>query len=131
MIKIFVNGTFDILHTGHLELLAYARSLGDFLCVGIDSDRRVKELKGSARPINNQQERKTMLEAVRYVDSVHIFDSDDDLRALIADCDVMVKGDDYQGQPIVGQEVCKQIIFFKKIDGYSTTQKISNITSRR
>jgi D-beta-D-heptose 7-phosphate kinase/D-beta-D-heptose 1-phosphate adenosyltransferase len=130
MTKIFVNGTFDILHTGHLELLAYARSLGDFLHVGIDSDRRVKELKGSSRPINNQQERKTMLEALRYVDSVHIFDSDNDLRVLIADCDVMVKGDDYQGQPIVGQEVCKQIIFFKKINGYSTTQKISDITNR-
>jgi D-beta-D-heptose 7-phosphate kinase/D-beta-D-heptose 1-phosphate adenosyltransferase len=130
MTKIFVNGTFDILHTGHLELLAYARSLGDFLHVGIDSDRRVKELKGSSRPINNQQERKTMLEALRYVDSVHIFDSDNDLRALIADCDIMVKGDDYQGQPIVGQEVCKQIIFFKKINGYSTTQKISDITNR-
>ena len=130
MTKIFVNGTFDILHTGHLELLAYARSLGDFLHVGIDSDRRVKELKGSSRPINNQQERKTMLEALRYVDSVHIFNSDNDLRALIADCDVMVKGDDYQGQPIVGQEVCKQIIFFKKINGYSTTQKISDITNR-
>jgi bifunctional ADP-heptose synthase (sugar kinase/adenylyltransferase) len=71
-----------------------------------------------------------MLEALRYVDSVHIFDSDNDLRALIADCDVMVKGDDYQGQPIVGQEVCKQIIFFKKINGYSTTQKISDITNR-
>jgi len=130
MNKIFVNGTFDILHTGHLELLAYARSLGDFLYVGIDSDRRVKELKGSSRPINNQQERKTMLEALRHVDSVHIFDSDDDLRSLIADCDIMVKGDDYQGQSIVGQEVCKQIIFFKKLNGYSTTQKISDITNR-
>jgi D-beta-D-heptose 7-phosphate kinase/D-beta-D-heptose 1-phosphate adenosyltransferase len=131
MIKTFVNGTFDILHTGHLELLAHARSLGDFLYVGIDSDRRVKELKGESRPINNQQERKTMLEALRYVDSVHIFDSDTDLRALIADCDIMVKGDDYLGQPIVGYDVCKQIVFFKKIDGYSTTQKISDITSRR
>ena len=130
MTKIFVNGTFDILHTGHLELLAYARSLGDFLYVGIDSDRRVKELKGLSRPINNQQERKTMLEALRYVDSVHIFDSDNDLRALIAGCDIMVKGDDYQDQSIVGQEVCKQIIFFKKINGYSTTQKISDITNR-
>jgi D-beta-D-heptose 7-phosphate kinase/D-beta-D-heptose 1-phosphate adenosyltransferase len=130
MTKIFVNGTFDILHTGHLELLAYARSLGDFLYVGIDSDRRVKELKGLSRPINNQQERKTMLEALRCVDSVHIFDSDNDLRALIAGCDIMVKGDDYQGQSIVGQEVCKQIIFFKKINGYSTTQKISDITNR-
>lgn len=130
MIKIFVNGTFDILHTGHLELLAYARSLGDFLYVGIDSDRRVKELKGPTRPINNQTERLKMLEALRYVDSVHTFDTDNDLRNLIQDCDIMVKGDDYQGKPIVGEEVCKKIVFFKKIDGYSTTQKISDITSR-
>ena len=130
MKKIFVNGTFDILHTGHLELLAYARNLGDFLYVGIDSDRRVKELKGLTRPINNQIERKTMLAALRYVDSVHVFDTDDELRNLIADCDIMVKGDDYQGKPIVGEEVCKQIIFFKKIDGYSTTKKISDITNR-
>jgi rfaE bifunctional protein nucleotidyltransferase chain/domain len=130
MIKIFVNGTFDILHTGHLELLAYARSLGDFLYVGIDSDRRVKELKGPTRPINNQTERLKMLEALRYVDSVHIFDTDNDLRNLIQNCDIMVKGDDYQGKPIVGEEVCKKIVFFKKIDGYSTTQKISDITSR-
>lgn len=130
MIKIFVNGTFDILHTGHLELLAYARSLGDFLYVGIDSDRRVKELKGPTRPINNQTERLKMLEALRYVDSVHTFDTDNDLRNLIQDCDIMVKGNDYQGKPIVGEEVCKKIVFFKKIDGYSTTQKISDITSR-
>ena len=130
MIKVFVNGTFDILHTGHLELLAHARSLGDLLYVGIDSDRRVKELKGSTRPINNQIERKKMLEALRYVDCVHVFDTDKELCELIADCDIMVKGDDYKDKPIVGQEVCKQIIFYKKIDGYSTTQKISDITSR-
>ena len=130
MTKIFVNGTFDILHLGHLELLAYARSLGDFVYVGIDSDRRVKELKGSTRPINNQIERKKMLEALRYVDCVHVFDTDKELCELIADCDIMVKGDDYKDKPIVGQEVCKQIIFYKKIDGYSTTQKISDITSR-
>lgn len=130
MKKIFVNGTFDILHCGHLELLAYARSLGDFLYVGIDSDRRVKELKGATRPINNQQERFTMLEAIRYVDRVYIFDTDNDLRNLIKDCDIMVKGDDYRGQPIVGEEVCKQIVFFEKINGYSTTKKISDIINR-
>lgn len=130
MTKIFVNGTFDILHIGHLELLAYARSLGDSLYVGIDSDRRVKELKGSTRPINNQIERQKMLEALRYVDHVYIFDTDNDLRNLIKDCDIMVKGDDYRGQPIVGEEVCKKIVFFEKINGYSTTKKISDITSR-
>ena len=130
MKKIFVNGTFDILHTGHLELLAYAKSLGDHLIVAIDSDRRVKELKGSTRPINNQRERLTMLEAIRWVDQVYIFDTDNDLRGLIAECDIMVKGDDYRSQPIVGQEVCKQIVFFEKLDGYSTTNKIKDITSR-
>ena len=130
MKTIFVNGTFDILHRGHLELLEFAKSLGDFLIVAIDSDRRVKELKGPTRPINNQQERVTMLEAIRWVDQVRVFDTDQDLRDLIATCDVMVKGDDYRGKPIVGEEVCKQLIFFEKLDGYSTTNKIKDITSR-
>ena len=60
--NIFVNGTFDILHRGHLELLNYAKSLGDFLLVGIDSDDRVREKKGPTRPIHNQEERKFFLE---------------------------------------------------------------------
>ena len=71
--NIFVNGTFDILHRGHLELLNYAKSLGDFLLVGIDSDDRVKEKKGPTRPIYNQGERKFFLENLKAVDSVDIF----------------------------------------------------------
>ena len=68
--KIFVNGTFDIIHMGHLELLEFAKSLGDFLVVAIDSDRRVKQLKGPTRPINTEYERRQMLEAIRWVDRV-------------------------------------------------------------
>lgn len=130
MVRVFVNGTFDIIHTGHLELLVYAKSLGDHLTVAIDSDRRVNSLKGTTRPINNEQERYFLLKNLKPVDSVEIFDTDEELINLIKDCDIMVKGSDYKGKPIVGEDVCKKIIFFDKINGYSTTQKIQDITAR-
>lgn len=127
---VFVNGTFDVLHLGHLALLNYAKSQGDYLIVAIDSDRRVKELKGESRPINNQHERKTMLENLKAVDEVKIFDTDLDLISIIRDCDLMVKGSDYIGKPIVGEDVCPKIVFFERINGYSTTEKIQSIIDR-
>lgn len=130
MTRVFVNGTFDILHIGHLELLQYAKSLGDTLSVGIDSDNRVRSLKGPNRPINNELERFAMLSQLKPVDSVSIFETDEDLINLIKDCDIMVKGSDYKDKPIIGEHVCKQIVFFDRIDGYSTTQKIQNIIDR-
>ena len=74
MKKIFVNGTFDILHSGHLALLNYAKTLGSSLTVAIDSDKRVKQLKGTNRPINNQIDRANMLINLKAVDNVYIFD---------------------------------------------------------
>ena len=74
MIKIIVNGTFDIVHRGHIELLNHAKSLGDWLLVCIDTDRRVKELKGEQRPINNQYDRQFMLQNLEAVDAVRFFD---------------------------------------------------------
>jgi D-beta-D-heptose 7-phosphate kinase/D-beta-D-heptose 1-phosphate adenosyltransferase len=130
MKKVFVNGTFDILHVGHVALLDYAKSLGDQLIVGIDSDARVKLLKGSDRPINSQIERGTLLAALKSVDEVFVFDTDDELRSLIQACDIMVKGSDYRDKPIVGQEICKQIVFFERLNGYSTTNKIQDIANR-
>lgn len=130
MKKVFVNGTFDILHVGHLALLDYAKSLGDQLVVAIDSDDRVRLLKGSDRPINSQVERGTLLSALKSVDEVFIFDTDDELRSLIQACDIMVKGSDYRDKPIVGQEICKQIVFFERLNGYSTTNKIQDIVNR-
>lgn len=130
MKKVFVNGTFDIIHLGHLQLLDYARSLGDHLTVAIDSDARVKQLKGPTRPINNEIERATLLSFLKPVDCVVIFNADQELINYIKECNIMVKGSDYRGQPIVGQDVCPQIVFFERIDGYSTTNKIQDIIDR-
>ena len=116
MKKIFVNGTFDILHIGHLSMLEYARSLGTELTVAIDSDERVKLLKGPSRPVNSQQERAALLASLKTVDNVFIFDTDEELTHLISEHDVMVKGSDYKDKSIVGQEVCKEIVFFNYID---------------
>lgn len=130
MKKIFVNGTFDLLHEGHIALINYAKSLGDELNVAIDSDERVKRLKGEDRPINDQKERSTLLINLKSVDNVYIFDTDDELEYLVSLHDVMVKGSDYKDKPIVGQDFCKELVFFDRIDGYSTTQKIQDITDR-
>ena len=130
MKRIIVNGTFDILHSGHLALLNYARSLGDHLVVAIDSDRRVKELKGVSRPVNTQAERQELLSNLRSVDEVRIFDSDLELVDIVAKCAIMVKGSDYRDRPIVGSEVCSSIVFFERIDGFSTTEKIQSISRR-
>jgi len=131
MKTIFVNGTFDILHPGHVQLLNYARSLGDSLIVAIDSDQRVRELKGDNRPINPEDDRKLMLESLRSVDSVWIFNSDQELEDICRLYNpVMVKGSDYQGRHIIGQQYCKEIVFYDRIEPYSTTRAIQDISSR-
>ena len=130
MKKIIVNGTFDILHRGHLELLQFARNQGDYLTVAIDSDQRVKKLKGNNRPINDMDERGILLAYLKTVDQVVVFDTDEELIKLINEHDTMVKGSDYKGKPIVGEDVCKELIFFELINGYSTTNKIQDIINR-
>jgi D-beta-D-heptose 7-phosphate kinase/D-beta-D-heptose 1-phosphate adenosyltransferase len=130
--KIIVNGTFDVLHKGHIVLLEYAKSLGAILLVCIDGDRRVKELKGENRPINNQYDRTYMLTALKSVDLVWVFNSDQELidQIKLFKPDIMVKGSDYRNKPIVGSEYCKEIKFVELVDGYSTTNIIQRITDR-
>jgi D-beta-D-heptose 7-phosphate kinase/D-beta-D-heptose 1-phosphate adenosyltransferase len=131
--KIIVNGTFDILHLGHLNLLQYARGFPEsFVYVLIDSDRRVRELKGKNRPVNTDYERASLLHALRYVDRVDIFDTDQELTDYIKNYepDIMVKGSDYIGRPIIGAEYCKDIRYYGRLEKYSTTNTIQRIANR-
>ncbi len=131
MSKVIVNGTFDILHRGHLELLQFARSQGDQLLVCIDTDRRVKELKGNTRPINNQDDRRFMLYNLRTVDTVMLFDSKEELINIIKEYkpDIMVKGSDYRGRSIVGEQHVPKVIFYDRTE-HSTTKTIQDIINR-
>jgi len=128
--KVWVNGTFDVLHIGHVELLKFASKLGT-LRVGIDTDKRVKELKGEDRPFNNQNDRKVMLESLKYVDEVVFFDSREELIDSVKEYqpDIMVVGDDYKGEIVYGSEHAKKLVFFEKIPKYSST-KILNYYSK-
>lgn len=132
MIKVFVNGTFDILHPGHLSLLNYAKSLGDYVVVAIDNDQRVKEKKGESRPINNLEERKLMLINLKSVDEVLSFGNDEELELLIKTIkpDIMVVGSDWKNHSVIGSYYASKLIFFDRIDEYSTTKKIQSIINR-
>ena len=131
MKKIIVNGSFDLLHPGHIRLLNYAKGLGDYLLVAIDTDSRIRELKGYPRPYNNELERKFLIENLKPVDEVKVFNSEQELVNIIEEYrpNIMVKGDDYRGTIIVGEEFCDEIVFLER-DEYSTTQKIQNIINR-
>jgi len=121
---VFTNGCFDILHTGHFELLAEAKSLGDKLVVGINSDASVKRLKGESRPINNQAIRKEQLESLPWVSEVIVFD-DDTPYELIKKIkpNLIVKGGDYTVETVVGHELAP-VHIVPTVKGYSTTQII-------
>tara|TARA_R110000744_G_scaffold18544_2_gene49762 strand:- start:244 stop:639 length:396 start_codon:yes stop_codon:yes gene_type:complete len=130
MKKIWTNGCFDILHIGHLRLLEHAKSRGDFLTVGIDSDDRVKELKGKDRPINNEFLRTEMLKAIKWVDNVVVFSSDKELEQLIQlTSDLIIIGSDYKNKRIVGSQYSK-VEFFDRVDDYSTTNLVKRINRR-
>ena len=127
MKKIWVNGTFDVLHIGHIRLILHAASLG-ILRVGIDTDERVRSKKGIERPFNKLDDRMEFLSAITGVDSVVSFGTDDELRNCIKewDADVMVIGGEYKYKEIIGLENVPNIEFFEKIEGFSTTNILKN-----
>jgi len=129
---IFVNGCFDVLHPGHIQLFEYAKSLGDYLIVAIDSDEKVAQMKGKERPIFSQEDRSKVLQAIRYIDVVHIFNSKEELEDLIKTInpDIMVVGSDWKGKEVVGGHYAKAVRFFDRVGEYSTTRTLQGLTYR-
>ena len=129
---VFVNGTFDILHRGHLELLNYAKSLGEYVVVGIDSDRRVRKMKGPNRPVNSADDRGLMLVNLKSVDEVRFFANDRELENMVKSVkpDVMVVGSDWKGKSVIGSYWAADLKFFDRIEDYATTNTIQRIIDR-
>jgi|LakMenEpi03Aug12_release.lakeMendotaPanAssembly.Ray.scaffolds.fasta_scaffold1157074_1 rfaE bifunctional protein nucleotidyltransferase chain/domain len=121
--KVWVNGTFDVMHVGHIKLLEYASTFGT-VRVGLDTDERIKEKKGPKRPVNNLEDRIKFMESIKYVDSVVSFGSNQELETCIKewDSDIMVIGDDYTYHEIIGVHLVERVIFFNKIKNKSTTK---------
>jgi D-beta-D-heptose 7-phosphate kinase/D-beta-D-heptose 1-phosphate adenosyltransferase len=133
MTKVFVNGSFDLLHRGHLNLLNYAKGLGNRLLVAIDSDNRIKEKKGEDRPLNNEINRVALLENLKAVDEVAVFNSDIGLINIIKNYepDIMIVGSDWKGKPIIGSQYAKQLIYYERTLDESTTKTIESYINRR
>jgi len=133
MKKVFVNGAFDVLHSGHLDLLDFASILGGRLLVAIDTDRRIEYNKGKGRPFNNLSTRKYIMSMLKPVNSVAVFDTDEELLSIIRNYkpDVMVKGSDWKGKRIIGEEYCKEVVFYERTNGQSTTNTIEDFITRR
>ena len=127
MKKIWVNGTFDVLHIGHIRLMLHGASLGT-LRVGIDTDERVRSKKGVERPFNTLADRMEFVSAIRGVESVVSFGTDDELieRIKVWGPDILVIGNDYKYHQIIGVEYVPKIEFFDKIEGFSTTKILKN-----
>ncbi len=125
---VFTNGCFDIIHSGHISLLEKAKSLGDILIVGLNSDSSVKKLKGNNRPINNQKDRAKVLSALEAIDKVIIFKEDTPFEILKSiKPDTLVKGADYSRSKIVGAELAKKTVRIKLVKGKSTTSTIKKL----
>ncbi len=126
--KIWVNGCFDILHRGHFELFNYAKSLGDYLVVGIDSDEKISNDKGQDRPYNKLDDRIYALESLKAIDKVLVFGNRELLEWLIelTEPDILVVGSDWKGKEIVGGQHAKKIVYFDWIGNYSTTNILEN-----
>lgn len=126
--KIWVNGCFDVLHRGHFELFKYAKSLGDELVVGIDTDFKVSQDKGLDRPYNNLQDRIFALQSIKYIDKVISFNSRTELSNLIKfySPDILVVGSDWRDGDIVGKQFTREVCFFERIPQYSTTNILEN-----
>ena len=125
---VWCNGTFDILHPGHIELFKVGKSLGDKLIVATDTDEKIRQDKGASKPINNLCDRISMLQAIKYIDEVFYFNDRKELEGLIElySPDILLLGDDWKGGDIVGIQYAKEVKFLPRLN-YSTTHIIDKI----
>lgn len=127
--RIWLNGTFDILHAGHIHLFQHARKLSPntHVCVGVDDDERVTQLKGTGRPINSLFNRIKVLQSIVYIDEIVPFGSDDELRTQIRAYNphIMAIGDDYRGRTIIGEEYIPRVEYVERYDGLSSTKIVN------
>jgi len=126
---VWTNGTFDILHPGHIQLFKVAKELGDMVIVGTDTDEKIKKDKGDHRPINDLCYRVAMLEAIKYIDAVHTFDTRSELEGLIQmyNPDILLIGDDWRNGDVVGREFAKEVRFLPRVGGYASSKTIERI----
>ena len=125
---VWTNGTFDILHPGHIELFKVGKSLGDKLIVATDTDEKIRQDKGASKPINNLCDRISMLQAIKYIDEVFYFNDRKELEGLIElySPDILLLGDDWKGGDVVGIQYAKEVRFLPRLN-YSTTHIIDKI----
>jgi D-glycero-beta-D-manno-heptose 1-phosphate adenylyltransferase len=132
---VFTNGVFDLLHPGHVRYLQRARSFGDALIVGLNSDRSVSANKGPGRPITPEAERAEILGALACVDAVVVFDGDTPYALIAAlEPDILVKGADWAEDAIVGRDIVEarggKVVRVPIEEGYSTTRLIERMRRR-
>lgn len=131
---VFTNGCFDIIHKGHIIYLNAAKELGDYLIVGLNSDESVRRIKGNSRPINSEEDRVLILENLKAVDAVVIFNEETPINLIEKiNPDFLVKGGDWKENDIVGAEFVKKnggkVVTIKYVDNYSTTSLINKLKS--
>ncbi|MFB1033031.1 MAG: D-glycero-beta-D-manno-heptose 1-phosphate adenylyltransferase, partial [Aliarcobacter cryaerophilus] len=125
---VFTNGCFDILHVGHVKYLEVAKSYGDVLILGLNADSSVRKLKGQTRPINTQEDRAYILASLESVDYVVIFEEETPYELIkLIKPHVLVKGGDYEGKEVVGQDIADELKLVQFVDGKSTTNTIKRI----
>ena len=125
---VWCNGTFDIIHPGHIKLFKVGKSLGDKLIVATDTDEKIRKDKGASKPVNNLCDRISLLQAIKYIDEVLYFNTREELEGLIKlyRPDILLLGDDWQGGDVVGIEYAKEARFLPRLN-YSTTDIIKKI----
>ncbi len=129
---VFTNGCFDIIHKGHIEVLARTADLGDKLIIGLNSDNSIQKLKGEKRPIIDENSRIILLAALDFVDAIILFSEETPLNLITTlKPDILAKGGDYKVDTIVGHEVVQKnggkVVLIPFVDGFSSTNIINKI----